>query len=67
MRLPCSQCKRTLFLRDFYETVWDGELLVLCSRECKDEWICTYGTQKESVLEEQTIAISPPESFLLKT
>ena len=40
MRLPCSQCQKVLYLGNFYEIVY-GEhgYYLLCSRECKDEWV----------------------------
>lgn len=40
MRLPCIQCRRTFYLGNFYEAVHcDAGIHLLCSKECKDEWV----------------------------
>ena len=39
MRLPCSQCQKTLFLGNFYEIVYSEDgIHLLCSKECKEKW-----------------------------
>jgi hypothetical protein len=39
MKIPCSQCKKTLSVTDFYEIHYEEDgLHLLCSKECKNEW-----------------------------
>jgi hypothetical protein len=39
MKIPCSQCKKTLSVTEFYEIhIEEDGLYFLCSKECKNEW-----------------------------
>ena len=37
--LPCSQCKKFVFVSQLYEIVFEKKgLFLFCSKECKDKW-----------------------------
>jgi hypothetical protein len=39
MKVPCTQCNEVFSLNDFFEAVYcDDGVVLLCSKDCKDEW-----------------------------
>jgi hypothetical protein len=48
MKMPCSQCKKILFVSDFCEMHFEEDgLHLLCSKECKNEWEGLWTTKEE--------------------
>ena len=47
--LPCSQCKRFVFVSRLYEVIFDMRgLFLFCSKECKDRWDYDAAPDKDS-------------------
>lgn len=48
MKLNCSQCKETLTVSIRIKVVSDTDIYSFCSQKCRDKWICTNATDRES-------------------